>query len=261
MRKGKMYKRNFFKEYKKIIVFTTVLISIVIFWILMQTLAKYILKRKDVSEIHPSNFYFESNIQENNSYIWNGKDEYIIDIDLKNYEDDLRFSSFDISYEISISTEADIDVITKINDVQATEGIIKGENNEKNSNKITLIINKNKTDITDDLKIKLMITSKSPYTKTIEGNLNIKIVDNSDYEINLESKSDYEKLLIKTNNYSGNIKIKYDTTKVMPYDFSKITNEGEFMLVVEKNQNYQEEFIKLISGEQIELGKDIVVEQ
>ncbi len=260
MGQGKRYKESFLKEYKKIIIFTIVLISIGLFWILMQTLSKYILTRKDIGEIHPSNFYFESNVQENNLYMWNGKDEYVIDIDLKNYEDEFRFSSFNIPYEISISTEADIDVITKINDVQASEGIIKGSKNEKKSDNIQLTISPKEKEILDDFTIKLKISSKSPYVKEIEGNLNIKIIRNSDYEINLVSENDYEKLLIKTNSYSGNIKIKYDTTKIMPYDFNKITNEGEIILNVEEKQNYQEEFIKLTSDTNIELGRDIIVE-
>lgn len=264
MRREKKYNSNNIKHEK--ILFICIFIILVIF--VARALAKYIIKYQDIAEANATKFYFKSNMLDTeekiyNYYDWDGKSEYNIEFELCNYEDELRYSSFDIPYKITINTDStDIQTSCSINGEVTTEGILLSENSTKN-NMVKLTINPTEgVEILNTVKLKITVTTVEPYEKTLIGTFNINVNKNNPYDVNLKSETDYEKLLITTYSYKGNIKIKYDKTKLILFtdNLEGITlNDDIAILNIESNSNYQVEFIK-ITTDSVELGTDIITE-
>lgn len=248
-------KRNILKDHKKFVIYSSIFMLVAIL-LVTKTLGKYVLKQSDSQSVVATKFYFESNAlsidgKDNDFYNWNGKDSYELNFDIFNFEDELRYNSQEISYSINIETDSNINVQCFINDVETNNGTLA--NGKQTTDKIKLIITPNST-IANTETFNVYVASNLPYTKTLSGTFNI-MVNEKNYDVNLINESDYEKLIITTYEYTNNLKIKYSTEKLMLYSDNMKTLDDGIILTVEKNSNYQIEFIKLTS-DQIELGSD-----
>lgn len=265
MQHAKRYESNDIEKYKK---FLLICIVIIIISAIASTIAKYFLKYQDITEADATRFYFSSNAldttaKQYNYYDWNGKSEYNIEFELYNYEDELRYSNFEIPYEVNIKADSeDVDIKCSIDGVVTKEGTLKSENS-KEYNRVKLTITpRDGVEISKPIQISVDVKTDSMYEKILSGIFNLNINNNNPFDVNLKSENDYEKLIITTYSYKGNIKIKYNSTKLMLFtdNIEGITTTDDGVILnVKSNSNYQIEFIKLTT-DSVELGTDIVIE-
>lgn len=170
-------------------------------------LAKYIKKINNNVQINSTDFYFTSDLLDvpaiNGIPATNGTfPEYIlgkgtntITFNLNNYEDDLRFTTVDIDYEIKVTNSSNIVVFEENGTLNAISS--------KNSKKIDI------ASLSSDIYI-VEVTSTSPYTKQLKGKFIIQDVDNDiTYTVSDGLGSTVVMLTISVNDYSGNINIKW----------------------------------------------------
>lgn len=264
MQRKKIHDSNNIKREKILFICAFIILGIFV----SRAWAKYIIKYQDIAEANATNFYFKSNILDTeekiyNYYNWDGKSKYDIEFELYNYEDELRYSNFDIPYKIEIDTDStDIQTSCSIDGNVATEGILLNDNTTK-YNQVKLIIEpKEGVEISDSIKLRIIVTTEEPYEKTLIGTFNININKKKTYDVNLKTETDYEKLVITTYSYEGNIKIKYDKTKLILFtdNLEDVTLADDGAILNTKvNCNYQVEFIKMTT-DTIKLGTDISIE-
>ncbi len=164
-------------------------------------IAKYIKTVENNIQVNSSNFYFASDLLDvpatNGTFpeYTLGKGTNTITFNLNNYEDDLRFTTIDIDYEIKVTNSSNIVVFEENGTLNSISS--------KNSKKIDI------ASLSSDIYI-VEVTSTSPYIKQLKGKFIIQDVDNDiTYTVSDGSGSTVVMLTISTNDYSGNIKIKW----------------------------------------------------
>ena len=130
--------------------------------------AKYVINTTSMHIQSAEEFYFNSSIltEENTKYVfadWDGKNSYILTIDLKNYEDELRCTTQDISYKVETRTDDNVTLTTSLND--GNQILVGRQNFEQ---KINLLIHPNITfQPGDAIEIEVIATTNAPYEKKI----------------------------------------------------------------------------------------------
>lgn len=264
---------------KNIIIIIILLLSIII----AKTYSKYLLEQKDTHAITSTSFYLESNLLDkglNKNYVlnnWDGITNQIINFDVRNYTSNLLYSKENIEYTIKAEALDDVDnVLTLIvqdeleNSVATTE-ILQGNKIDSKRYRLKIISNsqveKGKT-----FNIRLSINSISPYTKELIANFELTTNETQDYEANLNTANndEYITLNLKINKLQDMV-IKYDNTKLIldksKYLLNNIAIVEDTMnsfnisnTQLEKNKNYEINFIKINTSDQINLGTDIIIE-
>lgn len=249
------------------------------FLILSITMAKYILKIEKINQIESETFYFKSNIANNGeaNYTkeWEGTSNLEITFNVENYENQKLITKEDINYNIELEkiNDNNNEIIAKIyeNNKEIT-GVQTLTGNAADTNEYTLKITNNKELTLDEYKIKVKITSTSPYKEEIIGNITIKVIRNNN-EINTEliDNEDYVTLSIEMNDYVEDKTITYDKSKLdidranellSDIKIETTNNTNSFTVAKSKfetNRKYEINFVKKEASASIEEGTDITI--
>ena len=172
---------NIIRKYKK----SSILIALVLSLILIFNIAygKYIYNILNDYILQSKRFYFNSsalssNTKYHNINDWDGVNPYVITVDLNNKKDDERYTTSDISYEVSVNCHGKVSCVLSKN-----SGVIY-ENMHTDSYQITIIPNGNFYE-TDTVDVLTTATSTSPYGKSISGGFRIS-VKRSKFSYNIE---------------------------------------------------------------------------
>lgn len=159
--------------------------------------AKYTHREKMEKEGDSGQFYFTSNyLTENEKTYTLSANATQIDIELRNYADELRWSDNDISYTYSVSKDEN-------NILETSTGKIVRESNKGTKSDIKI------QDMTAGT-YKVTVVADTPYTKTLKGRFIIPKEDDSiSYTISDSSGSPYVLLTVSTKTYDGKIKISW----------------------------------------------------
>lgn len=235
--------------------------------------SKYKMENQSMHTQNSEFFYFESDILdiETKEYTYldyNENEEYIINFNLCNYADELRVNNLDTQYTINttvILPEGEI-AKTYINGVETQNGTM--DPGIKQDDKIEIKVN---TANNSNIKIKIEAIATAPYSKNLSAIINIQEKEKIEpYQVNLlqDSETDYEKLLIKTNDFSGKLKIAYNSANTNPDPMNdliqgsnkvKIADDIFYVEIeIEANSNYQIDFIKNNSDQTLTIGDSIL---
>lgn len=250
-----------------------ILSLVIICSIAIYSFAKYVIEIPDIHIQKAKQFYFESDILklENPTYLlydWNGEDTYTLEIDLKNYQDELRYTNDSIEYQINVTSENEnINLSTSL---QSNAGTLQG--GSQTEEKINIYVDST-TQISEGEFVDVLVTanSTSPYEKTLTATFRIYVQKAEKYEvICLEDENlQYVNLYIANKDEDTQITIKYDNTKLILDTNNELLNdikvttgdtENEFNFTLERNCNYIIGFIKSNSDTEIVLGTDILIE-
>lgn len=253
-------------EKKKKLNIKVFIIILVLTCIVLYTFSKYIVQVDNKHIQTSENFYFNSNILSEEEkiyklYDWDGTSEYLLAIDLKNYDDTIRYTNKDINYVI-VATSNDADI-----SIENENGTIIG--NSMNAVTSILRINpKKKINANNYIEVNIEAKSSIPYEKNLKATVQLYVKENKKYISNLENFSDDAILGITTLDINGGITIEYDSNKVYLdttdeiFAGQTINKNGNKYIVVtntlQNNMNYTIDFIKK-SGTDLVLGTDIIV--
>ena len=160
--------------------------------------AKYAHQETKMNPVTSKSFYFTSDVlsEAGSTYTLSG-DTTQISFELRNYEDDLRWSDSDIVYTYNVTNSADN------SSVKSETGTIAHSESSKSSKSITV----------DGLSAgTYTVTAEAtkPYSKTLKGTFTIP-AENTElsYTVSDQKGSPYALLTVSTGNYSGNITISW----------------------------------------------------
>lgn len=233
--------------------------------------AKYVINTTSMHIQSAEEFYFNSSIltEENTKYVfadWDGKNSYILTIDLKNYEDELRCTTQDISYKVETRTDDNVTLTTSLND--GNQILVGRQNFEQ---KINLLIHPNITfQPGDAIEIEVIATTNAPYEKKLSATFEILVEEIIEYKTNLVDgiNSEYADLYIENYENEKNIKIIYDNTKVILDTNNELLeqapiiegkNQNTVNVQLASNGNYHIIFIKKDTSQELVFGTDIIV--
>lgn len=182
-------------------VFIVLSIISILTCVAVPVLAKYIKEKENELEIRAKKFYFTSDLLEEPSthvaipeYML-GKGVNVISFTLNNFEDDLRFTTSDIKYEMIVVDSNNFTVYDKT-------GTITG-GNEKQS------VSFNTPELVAGTYI-VTVESTFPYSKCLKAKFIVQEIDeNITYTVSDGVSSTVVMLTISVNDYSGNINIKW----------------------------------------------------
>jgi hypothetical protein len=269
---------------KKVIFLVSILL--IIFFI-SKSLSKYLIEIQDTHSHESTAFYFESDIadvdegKKYNINDWDGKIK-TIDFTVKNYINNLLKTNEEITYKMSANIVDDSGNI--VNDDSIELLIVDNNNKTINENSIctlsksdelqeekyTLkIVPQNNLGNDAKLNIKLLISSQTPYTKDLIANFTLAVDNKVPYEANLlnSTNGEYVTLNLKIND-PQDITITYDNSKLILDKSQNIVNNTQenttnsFTITKEnlkEGNNYQINFIKIQTSEDIALGTDIEI--
>lgn len=173
--KDKMKSFPFFKNKKNKIVWIIILVALNLAGLTLAKYASDFYSNKTMALAE--NFYFTSDFlstggTEHELKNWDMKSDYMFMIDAKNWEDDLRISKMDISYEITVSSGC----IYKVNSqTTAGSGTYTISKNVRQTDKIIIIVPSGITLTNDKVEVKIsakMINGKG-YAKTMTGTFHL----------------------------------------------------------------------------------------
>ena len=241
--------------------------------------AKYKIDLFTSHSIESKEFYFSSDIMANNdknvfSKNWDGTGSLEINFNVKNYENMRLCSPDDISYQISVEklNDANNELNAEVyqNNKLITENQKLVGNKISESNYVLKVSKSDKYNDLNNLKLKLVLKSTSPFVKEISREIQISIVK-TESDVKMINYSDYVELNFQVNGDTSNKNIAYDNTKLildksnlLSSDIFVKTNDNinSFNLLL---SNYQKEdefdivFIKKVGDYDIKLGTDIII--
>lgn len=195
--KNKMKSFPFFKNKKSKKVFIIMLVVLNLAGITLAKYASDFYSNKTMALAE--NFYFTSDFlsaggMEHELKNWDTKSDYMFMIDAKNWEDDLRISKMDISYEITVSSGCTYKVNAQ---TMAGSGTYTIPKNAKQTDKIIVTVPRNVTLTNDTVNVTInaKMMNGTGYAKTMTGTFHLnKKVDVFEYTI--EKNRDYVDVMI-----------------------------------------------------------------
>lgn len=187
---------------KKLLSVLTVLVLIVLV-LGSFTFAKYRNQLQSDNIIgRPEGFYFESDYLtvNNSSYKmqnWNTDKDYSFIVDIRNFQDSLRASEMDVSYQLEIS-ELKENVTASLNGVTVTnDKTFKMSADQTVTDRLLITVPQGKIPTDKKIKItaKAVPTSSHGYSKEISAVFTLE-ENSSTFELQLENHRDYYDLLI-----------------------------------------------------------------
>lgn len=226
--------------------FNMILLIIIPVLFIGGTVAKYI-QEKNVELVYQAkSFYFESDLLSDNTnpqaYTYErGRDD--ISINLSNNIDELRYSEVDIEYVVTITDRYGNQILDKEGNVVTEKaGILSNKN-----------IDKQEISFTNLPSGIYLVTAEviSPYEKTLQASFVLTENDeNIIYQVNDSVNSPVLQLTVRTQDYSGNIKISWPEGVVPDSTNPKFLNidtgyeQGSTMVQFEANSEYVFQFFK-----------------
>lgn len=248
------------------------LISLIILCLITAySFSKYVIQLSKMHIQRAKNFYFTSNIltEDKKTYElrdWNGKKIYTLEINLNNYDDEIRYTKDEIKYNFSaISSTPGVKLTTS----DTGEGVLKA--NVKNQNKLTVNIEPTKNFAPgENIEIEINAKSTEPYEKNLCAIIKIYVEDEKTYIADLKDKSmqDFAELYIDTGRFENELTITYDNTKAIldnnnellkDVKINKTGSKSSFNLKASSNSNYCIKFVKKNSEDTLKLNTDIAI--
>lgn len=268
-----------------IVIFLIFIVSLTI----SLTLGKYVYNSVWNYYLKSRNFYFESDLlsinEKNNSLLkWNGENIYF---NIKNNSNDKLVSDYDISYKITCSVIgdesqyiecllndtdkatyngtltnisyclADTEEDKKLNKAECElKGYVWYDEPVKKDNFFNLKLT-NKTKQIDEVSVKIVVESISPYHKTLTGIFNLNKVEEleTEYNVEYESLNDYDELIIinKTSEKkcfsidfnSNDYLIDADNDSIKEVDYDELGKIKKIVVEIENNSSLNYNFYKL----------------
>lgn len=195
--KNKMKSFPFFKNKKSKKVFIIMLVVLNLAGITLAKYASDFYSNKTMALAE--NFYFTSDFlsaggMEHELKNWDTKSDYMFMIDAKNWEDDLRISKMDISYEITVSSGCTYKVNAQTTAGSGTYTISK---DTKQTDKIIVTVPRNVTLTNDTVNVTInaKMMNGTGYAKTMTGTFHLnKKADVFEYTI--EKNRNYVDVMI-----------------------------------------------------------------
>lgn len=186
---------------RKIIAGVSVLLAVALLLCVILSVAKYIIKKGQQSELTSQNFYFSSNFLKSDevpTYEIYGN---TVTFAVRNYIDSFRVNSTDINYTVSADSGA-LDILN---------GSLEGA--ASSSANITLSYDF----ATDELQkeITVSVTGTGKFTKTLSAKFIFIKYDGLKYEIKDQADRDYAELYIYTGNTASDVTIAWDKAELL----------------------------------------------
>lgn len=222
---------------RKFLIVYLILLTIII--TMTVVLGKYLQELKNNTLYEAENFYFRSDLlsEDIKSYtLQRGVNKIVVH--LYNSEDRLRYTKVDINYVVKLEKINDNGNLVK---VREENGVLSKSN--FTDNEVVF-------DNLENGKYKVSAIATTPYTKILEGNFVITNNDNRiDYSVGDNVDSTVMFLIIKTVDYTGNIKIKfpdglYPDNNEEAFKNVNIDNSKEVIVNFKNNSSYSYRFYK-----------------
>ena len=186
---------------RKIIAGVSVLLAVALLLCVILSVAKYIIKKGQQSELTSQNFYFSSNFLKSDevpTYEIYGN---TVTFAVRNYIDSFRVNATDINYTVSADSGA-LDILN---------GSLEGA--ASSSANITLSYDF----ATDELQkeITVSVTGTGKFTKTLSAKFIFIKYDGLKYEIKDQADRDYAELYIYTGNTASDVTIAWDKAELL----------------------------------------------
>ena len=186
---------------RKIIAGVSVLLAVVLLLCVILSVAKYIIKKGQQSELTSQNFYFSSNFLKSDevpTYEIYGN---TVTFAVRNYIDSFRVNAADINYTVSADSGA-LDILN---------GSLEGA--ASSSANITLSYDFAADELQKEITVSVTGTGK--FTKTLSAKFIFIKYDGLKYEIKDQADRDYAELYIYTGNTASDVTIAWDKAELL----------------------------------------------
>ena len=186
---------------RKIIAGVSVLLAVALLLFVILSVAKYIIKKGQQSELTSQNFYFSSNFLKSDevpTYEIYGN---TVTFAVRNYIDSFRVNATDINYTVSADSGA-LDILN---------GSLEGA--ASSSANITLSYDFAADELQKEITVSVTGTGK--FTKTLSAKFIFIKYDGLKYEIKDQADRDYAELYIYTGNTASDVTIAWDKAELL----------------------------------------------
>ena len=186
---------------RKIIAGVSVLLAVALLLCVILSVAKYIIKKGQQSELTSQNFYFSSNFLKSDevpTYEIYGN---TVTFAVRNYIDSFRVNATDINYTVSADSGA-LDILN---------GSLEGA--ASSSANITLSYDFAADELQKEITVSVTGTGK--FTKTLSAKFIFIKYDGLKYEIKDQADRDYAELYIYMGKTAGDVTINWDKTELL----------------------------------------------
>lgn len=186
---------------RKIIAGVSVLLAVALLLCVILSVAKYIIKKGQQSELTSQNFYFSSNFLKSDevpTYEIYGN---TVTFAVRNYIDSFRVNATDINYTVSADSGA-LDILN---------GSLEGT--ASSSANITLSYDFAADELQKEITVSVTGTGK--FTKTLSAKFIFIKYDGLKYEIKDQADRDYAELYIYTGNTASDVTIAWDKAELL----------------------------------------------
>ena len=185
---------------RKIIAGVSVLLAVALLLCVILSVAKYIIKKGQQSELTSQNFYFSSNFLKSDEVPTYNIYGNTVTFAVRNYIDSFRVNATDINYTVS----ADFGILNK------TEGILAENTSDSQEVKLTY----NFLGDEDQKEVTVTATGTGNFTKTLSAKFIFIKYDGLKYEIKDQADRDYAELYIYTGNTARTVEITWNNAQL-----------------------------------------------
>ena len=209
---------------RKIIAGVSVLLAVALLLCVILSVAKYIIKKGQQSELTSQKFYFSSNFLKSDEVPTYNIYGNTVTFAVRNYIDSFRVNATDINYTVSADSGA-LDILN---------GSLEGA--ASSSANITLSYDFAADELQKEITVSVTGTGK--FTKTLSAKFIFIKYDGLKYEIKDQADRDYAELYIYTGNTAQNVTINWDKTKLLidetnDYVFGKLNSDKNSVTVID----------------------------
>ncbi len=186
---------------RRIIAGVSVLLAVVLLLCVILSVAKYIIKKGQQSELTSQNFYFSSNFLKSDEVPTYNIYGNTVTFAVRNYIDSFRVNATDINYTVSADSGA-LDILN---------GSLEGA--ASSSANITLSYDFAADELQKEITVSVTGTGK--FTKTLSAKFIFIKYDGLKYEIKDQADRDYAELYIYTGNTASDVTIAWDKAELL----------------------------------------------
>ena len=186
---------------RKIIAGVSVLLAVALLLCVILSVAKYIIKKGQQSELTSQNFYFSSNFLKSDEVPTYNIYGNTVTFAVRNYIDSFRVNATDINYTVSADSGA-LDILN---------GSLEGA--ASSSANITLSYDFAADELQKEITVSVTGTDK--FTKTLSAKFIFIKYDGLKYEIKDQADRDYAELYIYTGNTASDVTIAWDKAELL----------------------------------------------
>ena len=186
---------------RKIIAGVSVLLAVALLLCVILSVAKYIIKKGQQSELTSQNFYFSSNFLKSDEVPTYNIYGNTVTFAVRNYIDSFRVNATDINYTVSADSGA-LDILN---------GSLEGA--ASSSANITLSYDFAADELQKEITVSVTGTGK--FTQTLSAKFIFIKYDGLKYEINDQADRDYAELYIYTGNTASDVTIAWNKAELL----------------------------------------------